>query len=263
MAILDFMKKTWDQHAGKTVKLICLPLPPTPVGDVIYMPDCFTSNTYDKEFNRSPDFNAISMHPTPLGPAILAYIKLHKLISYDQQTGFLTVNVSTCCASISAYVGVRSDSGLIYVDECKIDNLRMIGRSCHPGSHYVVPKAPFLTSLLQYAQAGDRTLTIEYMHPSEGERVFPHVDWSTNRGLDEYLGKCVVAPRVSYFRARGGLGAWTQPYLRQMRVNLLLKENRNAPVKRGHEVPGNAGQEDDGSNGGSALTRGTQRVVQA
>jgi hypothetical protein len=232
MAILDFMNRTWDQYADKTIKLICIPLPPTPAHDVIYMPDCFTSDTYDKGFNRSPGFNAVTMKPTPLGPAILAYIKLSKLIRFDSCTGFLTVQVSTCCATISAYVGHRGEDGLIYADECKIDNLTMIGRSCHPGSHYVVPKAPFLTSLLQHAQAGDRELKIEYMHPNEGEKLFPHADWSTNRAIDEYLGKCVVAPEVSYFKARGGLGVWTRPYLRQMKINLFAKGNRRSEERR-------------------------------
>jgi hypothetical protein len=226
--ITDFMNRTWDEYADKTVKLICLPLPPTPVNDVIYMPDCFTSDTFDRGFNRSKGFNAVSMHPTSLGPAILAYIKLQDLISYDKNTGFLTVHTSTCCATISAYIGVRRDDGLIYVDECKIDNLRMIGRSCHPGSHYVAPKAPYLTALLQYAQATEREkLEIEYMHPAEGEKVFPHANWDTNRAIDGYLGGCVIAPTVSFFKVRSGLGEWTRPYLRQMKINSILKGGKH------------------------------------
>ena len=222
------LKQLWDDYATRTVKVICLPLPPTPVQDVIFMPDCFTSDTYDEKFDRSADFHVVAMHSTPLGPAVLAYIKLNKLVSYNPNTGFLDVHVSTCCAGISAYVGVRSDSGLIYVDECKIDSLTMIGSSCHPGSHYVVPKAPFLTALLQYRQAHERELDIEYMCPAEGEKIFKQADWQTNRDIDEFLGKCIIDPTTSYFKCRGGVGAWTRPYLRQMKINQFLKENKNA-----------------------------------
>lgn len=230
--VLGFMQKSWDSYEDRVVKLICFPLPPTPVNDVIYMPSSFTSDIFDKKFNRSEEFNVVSVRASKLGPAILAYVKLKSIVSFDDKTGFLTVPRSTCCATVSSYTLFRGENGLQYANECKLDNVSMMGRSCHPGSHYVVPKAPYLSALLQYAQAPTTDskaegLRIEYMNPDDGALIFQHANFDTNKIIDEYLSKCFVSPNVSYYKTRGGLGIWSREYLRQMRVNILLRREKN------------------------------------
>jgi hypothetical protein len=207
------------------------------------MPDSFTSKTFDHTFSRSSEFKVVTVMPSVLGPAILAYIKLGELVRYDDQTGVLEVFRSTCCASVSFYPMFESEDG-VYADDVQVDSLNMMGRSCHPGSHFVAPNAPMLTALLQYAQAPSmeekyaegRTSLITYMAPNQAGSLFPACDFTVNSEIDEYIGKCVIDPKVIYCKVGSGLGEWSKPYLRVMRNNLLRMEDLD------HEQWGNVGQ---------------------
>lgn len=240
MLPIEFMKRTWDFYGEMTVRLVCFPVPPTPVRNLICMPDSFTSRTFEMSFDRDKRFRAVAIKPSPLGPAVLAYIKLSSLVNFDEKTGFLKVPVSTCCASVSYLIMFTDDAGMSYAEDVQLDRLNMIHRSCHPGSHYAVPKAPYLTALLQYAQAPDtgdhrlwrrgdspdqRQVTIEYATPEQAEQFFQQCDFSPNGIIDRYLGTCVIDQSTTYYRIKGGLGEWARSYLRQMRHNLLLKEH--------------------------------------
>ena len=254
MRPIEWMKKTFDKYKDRRVRLVCIPLPPTPAHGIIYMPDAFLSKTYDHEFERSSEFRVVTTMPTKLGPAILAYVKLKDLVNYDGENGSLEVSNSTCCATVYHYPMMEAEAGK-YVDEVQISSLSMMGRSCHPGSHFIVPRAPMLTALLQYAQAPSmedeynrgRTSLIDYMTPIEAEALFTACDFSVNTEIDEYIGRCTIDPKVLYYRVGSGLGEWSKPYLRVMRNNLLRMEDLDHEQWRNvgqNEVPDWQGQTD-------------------
>lgn len=260
MRPIEWMRKTFDKYKDRRVRLVCIPLPPTPARGKIYMPDAFLSKTYDHEFDRSAEFRVVTTMPTKLGPAILAYVKLKDLVQYDKENGSLEVSNSTCCATVHYYPMMEAEAGE-YVDEVQISSLSMMSRSCHPGSHFIVPRAPMLTALLQYAQAPSmedefnkgRTSLVDYMTPAEAEALFTACDFSVNTEIDKYIGRCTIDPKVLYYRVGSGLGEWSKPYLRVMRNNLLRMEDLDHERWKNvgpHEVSVRQGQEDDGQTVG-------------
>jgi hypothetical protein len=271
------MKHTFEKYREKNVRLICIPLPPTPVSGLIYLPDSFTGKTFDKVFSRSAPFNVKAIEPTPLGPAILAWVRLKDLISYDED-GQLTVTHSTCCASVS-YRGFESDEregAREYAFDVDLDGLSMTSGSCHPGSHYVVPGAPYLSAFLQYAQApgngnrsdrGIRTrsdMQISYLTPDAGKLVFPYCDFTRNEEVDKYIRKCTVDLSVSYGKILGGLGRWSMPLLKDMRWNRVKMgdmDYEQYTIVRPDEESGHARQEDDSQDGGSPECSGDPGAV--
>jgi hypothetical protein len=263
MQILDWMRRTFADWGDRTVKVICMPLPPSPVRSLIYMPDCFTSKTFDNVFDRDRQFRAVSMEATERGPAILAVVKLKDLISFDKDHGFLTIENATCCATISYYV-ICEENGLTYANEVSLDSLAMPTGSCHPGSHYVIPDAPYLTAILQYAQAPEREyqgrrggwhhnkqLEIVYAAPDEGKAIFPQHDYHCNRIVDSYVARCAVHKDVSFARIDGAIGKWAWPFLKGLRRNIVnIKEaSYERWTEQAYEIPRHAGQENDGSHG--------------
>lgn len=232
MKILEWMKRTFSDYGSLSVKVLCMPLPPSPVRNLIYMPDCFTSKTFDREFDRSEQFRAVAMEATDLGPAVLAVIKLKDLIGFNSD-GYLTVRNATCCATIS-YSVLCEEGGLKYAYDVQLDSLAMPTGSCHPGSHYTVPDAPFLTSLLQYAQAPfkpDEEPAIKwdfrtvYASPDEGKAIFSNWDFHCNKIVDSYVARCAVQKDVSFIKIDRAIGKWAWPFLKELRMNSVsIKE---------------------------------------
>lgn len=249
--LLAYMKREWEQVSKFKIKIVSFPLPPTPVQGKIYMPSAFNSRTFEVRFDRPKQFNAVMAKPSKWGPAILVYINLDELIKFSKK-GLLTVPHSTICAGVSSYPLFTGDDGLIYLTDVVLDDVRMSHRSCHPGSHYSAPKAPYLTALLQYAQAphvkkdtrDDKRTLIEYASPEEAEKIFPACDFTSNRWIDNFLGTCAVNPKVSYFKLTSGPGSWARDYLKDLRHNILLKEHEREQKKQGRtSLLGDAGQE--------------------
>ena len=217
----------FDSAQELPVKLIAIPLPPTPVGDLLFLPNAFASKTYDRKFTfNERTFNLITMdfHPQ-LGIVLLLTTKLGNLINWKDR--FLNVKVSTFCAAVSFYKR-ESENSLYWADEVVLDELNAIGRSCHPGSHYIIPRSPSLTALLQFAQAPDisdsdddclgrQLFNFTYLSPIEGERLFPTANWNRNEVVEEYIKQCPAD--VSIFRTVGGPGQWAKLVLRQLSLN--------------------------------------------
>jgi hypothetical protein len=235
------------------------------------MPDSFASKTYDHEFGHSDHFHVIACTSSKLGPAILAHVKLKNLVNYDGSSGILSVRNATCCASVEFYNLMDSKQGM-YAEMAKITNLSMMSGSCHPGSHFVIPNAPHLTALLQYAQApemnSNRTILIDYMTPDEAEKLFPTCRFDKNTGIDQYISRCVISPKVLLGKVLGGLGMWSKPYIAFLRRNFIRMEGRSYEQWRidgENEVLRNEGQEDDGpseegrGSSDSVATRGEIR----
>lgn len=248
----------------KPVRLVLFPTPPIPVGNVLFMPDSFTSKTFDStlDFDRGDeDFHPISMLPTLYGPAVLAWIRLKNLV--EVRGGNIHIWHATCCASVTYSVLFDAD-GVRYADTTDLKDVSLISRSCHPGSHFVVPYAPYLTSLFHYALAPNRSeklLKFTYMHPDDAMVLFPDCDFTRNIAIDKFLARCTIDPKVQYYQTHGGLGSWTKPYIRQIRRNLIDLEDTDheqwieRPYQlfgRKDEVSGYAGQEDDRQEASSA-----------
>lgn len=262
-SIIPFLRKTWDTWSDRFVRLVAFPLPPTPVGKIIYMPDAFASKVFDvkPQFSHGDDFQPVMIKPSKWGPAILAHVQLKEIIKFDKETGNLLVPRSTLCARTSFYGKTFSDSGIIFATDIVLDGVSTIARSCHPGSHYSIPGAPYLTALLQYAQApikGGRRhsvvstresyMLLQYSTPEEAHQIYPRWNYKQNEEIDKYLSSCVVNADVSWWNLNGGVGKWAQPYLTQLRRNVFLKEHeREQKIAGRHEVPGNASEENDGS----------------
>jgi hypothetical protein len=225
-----FVTETYEKYRDKTIRLVAIPVPPVPVKGVIFKPDSFSSKSYDGNheiYETEHDEKVVSSHWTEHGPALLVYLPLKTLIKITPE-GYLTVDVSTFCATIS-YLTFEKH-GITYAKDATLDCLSLIARSCHPGSHYTVPQAPYLTALLQFAQAPnidednnrerERSLEINqhYLSPWEAEMIFPTVPWDKNKEIDEFISKCVVND-VSFFKTFGGPGQWSIPYLRTLNRN--------------------------------------------
>jgi hypothetical protein len=255
----------------KAIRLVLFPTPPTPVGDVLFMPDSFSSKTFDKslDFNRDDgSFHPISMLPTLYGPAVLAWIRLKHLIGV--KNGQLEIKYATCCARVT-YSVLFDAHGIRYADTTTLEDVSLTPRSCHPGSHFVVPYAPYLTAMFHYALAPGRSeklIRFTYMHPDEAMMLFPECDFTRNIVIDKFLSRCTIDPKVRYCNTHGGLGSWTKPYIRQIRRNLVDLEDTDheqwiqRPYRlfgRENEVLGDAGQEDDGQ--GVAIADGGQASV--
>jgi len=254
--------RQFDDYADKTVKLIAFPLPPTRVGRLSYMPDSFASSVPDFR-QQTEDFKVISVKMTAHGPALLSYTKLNFLIGF--KNSLLVVHRATCCASVS--LNIWSNNGAVdFANLTTLDRVNPIARSCHPGSHFVVPHAPFLTSLLQYAQAPSAPkdlfytpdkvdehiddLFMEYLSPYGAEALFEHCDFLTNRGVDKFVANCAISSKVEPFRAIG-LGQWGVPLLAKMRRNLLEESNDDGQT----EVSVDAVQEGSRQQGENAFIR--------
>ncbi len=227
---IDFLKQEYERISEYPVKLVAIPLPPTPVGNVLFLPNAFASKTYDREFDLDETgFKLITadFHPQ-LGIVLLLITKLKHLI--DWKGDLLNVHISTFCAGVSFYEK-RSENGLIWADEVVLDSLTSIHRSCHPGSHYIIPRSPSLTALLQFVQAPDTSdadddrlgrqlFNFTYLLPIEGENLFPTARWSGNELIEDYVKQCPAD--VSIFRTVGGPGQWAKDVLRCLSLNRLV-----------------------------------------
>lgn len=247
----QWMKKTYENYSYRRVKVVVFPTPPTPVDNTIFMPDSFSSKTFDKTDMRK--LQMISIVPTVYGPAVLSYLRLSDLLHNEK--GLLDVNNATCCASVTFTV-LFDGNGLRYADRTNIDNLMLISRSCHPGSHMVVPMAPYLSALLQYAAAPHKdeksrssNLALTFVSPQEAGALFPGYDFSDNIELDRYVSRCTIDPKSSFFKSGAGLGKWSDWYIRRLRRNILAMEDCNVEdwSRRAYALSGHAGQEDDGT----------------
>lgn len=235
----EWMDQTWKKYRDLTVRLVSIPLPPLHVKGLIYRPDCFASKTFDKVFTLSHErvYRAASVTPSPYGPAVLLSLSLGELIGHDDE-GYLTVVRSSCCATVSYAVkhNLRDGKGQIwdYADAVTLDNINFT-RSCNPGSHISVPRAPFLSALLQFDSApdGGRTYghdtlgSFHFLAPSEAEILFPGWDFRVNEYVDTWLGMCAAKKGVKFKNEMAGLGEWSVPYLRQLRTNYLRMQDSN------------------------------------
>lgn len=259
--LINWMKRTYDRYRYETVKIVSLPIPPTPVDGVLFMPDSFCSKVFDNPIETDAEFKIAMVKHTKFGPAMLIYAPFGELISFDAETGYLEINAATYCARVSYYVLCESN-GFKYADEVVIDSISSVSRSCHPGSHYIVPHAPHLTALLQYSQApslnDNRKLIITYLTPDEGEKLFPHCIFDTNKFVDDFVARCVVDDQVSFYKTLGGLGEWSSEILRRLRRNIL-----EGNYYGGHELLGDACKEDGGKLGNNPDSAGDDVSIQA
>lgn len=232
MEIIQGLKNKIEELHDRYVHVVLLPTPPTPVDNIMFMPDCFASKTFDEQLDRPDEFKLISMKATKFGPAILAMVKFNRLIDLNDD-GMAYVESATCCASVSFTVLLDAD-GLRYADNTSIDGIRLISQSCHPGSHFVIPNAPYFTSLLHYSLAPEWDLEknelrhegrnlgrFTYMTPWEASDLFDNCDFTDNLQFDIFLAKCAIGADSTYCKVHGGLGKWARPYIKHMRNNLL------------------------------------------
>lgn len=259
-----------ESYAEKYLKLVVFPTPPVPVRDFMFMPDSFKSKTFDDgaedRFDKSDEFKPVAMLPTHWGPAVLARIKLRYLIGVSD--GFLSVHHATCCASVTFAVLCEGD-GVSYADKTTLNGLMLVGRSCHPGSHFVVPDAPYLTSMFHYALAptvkekymvrpvGNGVLErFTYMCPDEAMLLFPEYDFSSNLEIDMFLSKCIISPSVAYHKINSGMGDWAKPYIRKIRRNIIdIAEAKDHEWRqRPYAVFSDESQKDDGTQAHTAIS---------
>lgn len=223
---LEFMTATYPMAASLMVRVVAIPIPPAPVNGVSYLPQAFASVGYDSDYEVS---SKVTVYANDFslkhGPVVLFSTPLSELIGFHSKTGRLTITASAFCANVSYYL--REYNGANYGDAVVINRLSFVGKSCNPGSHFVVPGAPTLTALLQYNQAPSLSDKIreetfysgyKYLTPDEGAALFPDWTWGSNSRVEEYIQKCWVGD-VSYFNTFGGLGEWSQPFLRTLRLN--------------------------------------------
>ena len=247
------------------VKVICFPLTPVTVRGLMFMPDSF-SHIEGSLYDSTGEFKAVAARWHQYGPAIYGRVKLGQLISYNTN-GVLTVDCSTCCAGVSYKILCESD-GVEYVDMVTIDRLNLIARSCHAGSHFVVPEAPHLTALLQWAQSPDNNgettrtrslLSSPYLRPEDGKIVFPEVNFDSNKEIDKFIRMCACNDKVSCHTVAAGLQEWAIPFLRTLRQNKIQwEEGLHGKLY----IPAEQGQKDGGSAEANPLVGGNSILIE-
>lgn len=277
----EFMKKTFPDISERTLNVICFPLPPSPVKGVVFMPDSFSSKNFDGvNFDQDKEgFRPISMTWGEMGIAVLGKVKVSDLLFFDEE-GLLKVQNSTCCASSSASTIARDSHE--YVDDVVLDGLGLIKRSCHPGSHFSIPEAPFLTALLQWAQSPEggnpqnkmmwdqevkrAEFLVKYLSPEEGKIYFPQANYSRNAIVDNYISKCCVGHKVTIDRTLAGVGEWSRPYLKKLRRNILdLEDFYNGEYRETFSagtILTDSRKENGGSVASNSLVQGDHRALQ-
>lgn len=268
MEVSKWLDQEFEEYQERYVRLVLFPTPPTPVHDRMFMPDCFSSKTFDISMDRDKSFHLISMLPTRYGPAVLADVKLREI--FNVSNGKITIDNATCCASIT-YTILLDKDGLRYADTADIEGLRLISRSCHPGSHFVVPMAPYLSSLLHYALAPQDKkiadyysaveMNFEYMHPDDAQSLF-NCDFSMNLSIDKFVSRCYISSTVRCTNTSGGLGRWAFPYIRKIRRNILHRgEDHEQWIIRPYEIFGQQSKEDGGDKEENAISEPIKSLV--
>jgi hypothetical protein len=252
MGVLGHMQATFEEWGERKVRLLSIPLPPIAIRGLVYRPDAFASSTFDntQDLNdtigkATTAYKTVAVRPTKNGPAILIVTKLKELIQFDSGTGFLTVQRRSVCASVSYQVKFDLKDGrgnpLDYAHNVTLKALNF-SASCNPGSHLVVPDAPYLSALLQYAaspkEGGSNSKIIKrvtYLTPDEGVAAFLGYDFSANRSVDGYIASCAAHPGVRYHHNSEGVGDWVVGYLNRLRHNRYTLEGIVPPKEPDNE----------------------------
>ena len=254
MNSLDYMKATWEEWSYRRVRIVAIPLPPIAIKGLIYSPDCFQSDTFDNTYDckdniRGRDttcYRSIDIVPSKIGPAILISIRLKDLVGFDARLGTLNVQRDAICASVTYQTKYDLATGkdiperkLDYAYAVKLEALNF-QRSCNPGSHLVVPNAPYTSAILQYAASPQATENenskiikdLHFVSPDEARALFPEFDFSANIEIDQYIATCAVQPEVKYYHRSTGVGPWVVPYLQKLRLNRISMEEPGYVEKR-------------------------------
>lgn len=234
------------------VRFVAIPLPPTPVGGLLYDPYAYASATFDNQFERDfegGDYQCISMVPTNQGPAFYMVAKIGFLLNmtkcYELERYHLSVKRSAFCARIELDIRTprKEQNALVegYADNVLLRSMAFVGRSCHGGSHLIVPGAPYLTALLQHTSApghslffkenvSDRRVAARYGQPwlDEIGTLFP-ANWDRNTAIDMIVSEGFVGnwkeslslSDITLFEYRDCIGKWAQPCLRRLTRNIL------------------------------------------
>lgn len=220
--------KFMDVYGDTKVKGVLLPLPPAETKGVIYMPDSFTSKTFDENavYHSGADVKVLKVAPTDLGPGFLFEMKISNLLTlrdWGNEFG-LHSSLQAACASIDFHVMMTDDEGKIWADQGVVNRLSW-GSSCNGGSHVVFPSAPFITSIVQRQRdSGKMDLfdqKLVFADPFESEQFFPDEIFGLNKWLDDKVG-------MLYHRKDdknlNKLGQWALSYMARMDNNILKLE---------------------------------------
>lgn len=257
MTPIEWMLRTYQPYENLSLWVVAMPLPPLQVRGLIYMPDCYASRAFDAEpavDMAGVEHRVITIAPSSWGPAILMRVQFKKLISYSSD-GLLSTHANSCCATVcyrikhNVRVGPPGlEKKMDVAADVTIDHVNF-SSSCNPGSHIVVPQSPFLTALLQYAKAPQEEIAwqglstrVPYLDPWEVMNIFPMIDTTTNRHVDQYVGQCAIDQKIHRHSSLASLGEWSVPYLRQMRINQILMEDPEYGTKR-FSIVGHPSQE--------------------
>lgn len=238
------------------IRFVAIPLPPTPVGGLLYDPYAYASATFDNDFTRDygkGKYNCIAMEPTSQGPAFYMTASIGFLLnlSFQRELGRYNISVkrSAFCASIELDIIKAKGNHLIegYANDVRLRSMSFVGRSCHGGSHLVVPGAPYITALLQHGSApgnnlffeedsNDRRVAARYGRPwlDEVGQLFP-ANWDRNTALDMIISESFVghwrenlsSSDITLFEYRDCIGRWAQPCLRRLTRNILTPLGEN------------------------------------
>lgn len=225
MKTLEEVKKLYNNIIDRIIYFVAIPVPPIPVNDIVFHTNSYDSKTYDlTNISVNKEINIILRRfSLSLGPIFLCSIKANRLINIDGTQGFIIPRVSTFCANISYYQ--KTINNITHARDATINGLSIISASCHPGSHYIIPRAPYLTALLQYNQI-QRHYDYEesrftYLKPEEGEILFPKFNFEHNHIVDSEISKMTIDPEKNVYNTNlnMGLGNWAFSYLKKLVLN--------------------------------------------
>jgi hypothetical protein len=275
MNVKEWNTTTFKRYEDYRVWMIAFPLPPVHIRGLLYMPDCYSSKTFDWGYGsilgaQVNGYKVITVAESQYGPAVLISIRLGELLSVDS-CGGVSISRSSICASVSYanYGELKHTDGNKYTHarEVTIDGLNFT-RSCNAGSHVVVPQAPHLTALLQWdrtpSTSGRADLAViarqlGYISPSQAELVFPGVKFGRNCFADTVVSTLCVSEKVRYTADMVGLGEWVVPYLRTLRTNHLRLGDPNHVT--GLQLALNTREEDGRGTWSSANRERSDQIV--
>lgn len=185
---LDVLKLLDPEWKSRTVDTVTFPAPPVLAKGVMYAEDCWASSTLERGEGifRTRGRQCLGSVFTNRGPAFLVRYSLEDLFEEDRRDDRrMIIPESIYCATISFSTLLESPK-VLYANNAILEGVMSIGHSCHPGSHTAVPRAPWLTLILELERAeSSRVKDFVFADHDVSERYFPTHDFSSNDNLDQ------------------------------------------------------------------------------
>lgn len=187
------MESLDPEWKSRPVRFVTFPAPPVLAKGVIYFDDAWRSDTLERgvELFSQDRFQGISGAMTSRGPAFVIECPLDALVDVNLFRQRAEIPLSTYCATMSYFT--LFEDRTTYSTDVVLEGVRLISNSCHPGSHSAIPQSPWFTLMIQLQRASAVNPSYEIADHLEAESLFPGIDFSMNRRIDNLFKYATVS----------------------------------------------------------------------